>query len=624
MICEPGFSGRRVATLITVIMSWLFGVVVVGGAAPLVNGGFESPVLQPRSALYPESGSTALVGWSIEGGRLTLVRGLVTSPKEGNQFIVFNDGDTPSGVSIKQSITTVPGRRYKITYSVGRTGPGVGDGNVSVVTSVRSQSADVLAQAMVVPTGEGFGPVRELDFIATSGSSTLQFSDSSAATVSIDLLLDAVSVLEFPVILQQPQALVVMTGESATLSVEASGVPMPSYQWLKNGTPIAGATSRTLHFSSAAAATAGSYSVIVANSLGTVVSSSVVVGVTPRVVLPVFTLQPTSQQVLAGSAVVLSAVATGVPAPAIQWLKNGTVIAGATTPSLAIASVSSADAGSYYAIAANDAGAVVSSTAKLTVLPTSVLANLSVRSALAANRTFIVGGVVSGGSKQILVRAAGPALNKFGLTGFSNPRLEIFSGSQIVGFNDNWPSGLATTFSRVGAFAFDVGSEDAAILQALAGAFTVHISGVGAGSVLVEAYDVDSGVARRMTNLSARTWVGSGADILIAGFSVSGSGSKQLLIRAVGPSLTQFGVVGALSDPKIGLYSSSGVLIQENDDWTPSLRRTFDEAGAFSLPSASSDAAILVTVSAGTSYTVQVSGKNTESGEALVEIYEIF
>lgn len=90
--------------------------------------------------------------------------------------------------------------------------------------------------------------------------------------------------------------------------------------------------------------------------------------------------------------------------------------------------------------------------------------------------------------------------------------------------------------------------------------------------------------------------------------SVSVTGNKQLLIRAVGPTLTGYGVTGALADPYLSVLNSSGVQIASNDIWDASLSSTFTQVGAFALPTGSKDAAILVTLNAGASYTVQVSG----------------
>lgn len=254
---------------------------------------------------------------------------------------------------------------------------------------------------------------------------------------------------------------------------------------------------------------------------------------------------------------------------------------------------------------------------------TAALSNLSVRTTLAANQPLIVGAVVSGGAKNILVRAGGPALGKFGLAGMADPQLSLYTtGSAPIATNNDWPAALATTFAAVGAFAFDTGSKDAALVQSLNGAFTAQASGPGPGTILVEAYDVAGGLTPRLVNLSARNRVGTGADILIAGFNISGSGSKSLLVRGVGPGLAPLGVTGTLADPVLRLFNGAGTAIATNDNWDPALAATFAAVGAFPLPAGSRDAAMTVTLSPG-AYSVQVSGATNGTGEAIVEVYEI-
>ena len=98
--------------------------------------------------------------------------------------------------------------------------------------------------------------------------------------------------------------------------------------------------------------------------------------------------------------------------------------------------------------------------------------------------------------------------------------------------------------ASVGAFGFTTGSKDAAFLQRLNAAYSIQARGTGPGVVLVEAYDTGDITAARLVNVSARNRVGTGDDILIAGFNIAGTGLKQLLIRAVGPKLRDFGVEG--------------------------------------------------------------------------------
>jgi hypothetical protein len=155
-------------------------------------------------------------------------------------------------------------------------------------------------------------------------------------------------------------------------------------------------------------------------------------------------------------------------------------------------------------------------------------------------------------------------------------------------------------------------------------AFTVQAKGIGTGTVLVEAYDVTGGTTPRLVNVSARNSVGTGANILIAGFAISGTGTKQLLIRAVGPTLGAFGVTGVLPDPKLEVFNANGVSIGTNDHWPATLAPVMAQVGAFALTPNSRDAALVVTLNAGASYTVQVSGADGGTGEALIEVYEVF
>ena len=339
---------------------------------------------------------------------------------------------------------------------------------------------------------------------------------------------------------------------------------------------------------------------------------------------PAITTQPSSSTVISGGAASFSAVATGTSPFAYQWKKDGSSISGATSSTYTIASTQTTDAGSYTVVVTNSAGSVTSNPIVLTILAPR-LYSLAVRTALAANQILIVGFTMSGGAKNVLLRAAGPTLGAFGVPEtMVDPKLDLYSGSTLITSNDNWggsPS-LAATFTSAGAFAYaSATSLDAALVASIDGGRTAHVYGPAAGAVLVEGYDVGSGDAQRFTSLSARNRVGTGANILIAGFSLSGEGRRNLLIRAVGPTLGVFGVPSVLSDPKLEIYQGS-TKIGENDNWAATLSTTFSSVGAFGLTQGSKDAAITVSLPAG-GYTVQVSGADGGVGEALVEIYEL-
>jgi hypothetical protein len=242
---------------------------------------------------------------------------------------------------------------------------------------------------------------------------------------------------------------------------------------------------------------------------------------------------------------------------------------------------------------------------------------------MASGQILFVGVVMDQGARDVLVRAVGPTLAQFGLGNvMQDPRLELYSGSTLLFSNDDWPASLAPTFASVGAFPLPVGSKDAAFQQSITGPRTIQAKGTGGGVVLVEAYDIGAGNSPRLVNVSARNIAGTGDDILIAGFTISGTGTKKLLVRAVGPTLAAFGVTGTLNDPKLEIFTGAGVKVAENDTWDPALAATFSAVGAFQLVPGSKDAALLTTLPAG-GYTVQVRGADGGTGEALVELYEV-
>ena len=257
----------------------------------------------------------------------------------------------------------------------------------------------------------------------------------------------------------------------------------------------------------------------------------------------------------------------------------------------------------------------------------SYLSNLSVRAPLEAGKTLSLGFVVDGGSKSVLTRVAGPTLSGFGITDFMpDPRLAVQKGSTVVASNDNWSAvAIEATAKALGAFDFAAGSKDAATVATVTGPNTVEITGDVGGVILSEVYDTaGSATGPRLSNVSALSFSGQGAQVLTAGFTVDGPGQARLLIRGVGPELnSRFGVPGVMSDPKITVFSGSNA-IATNDNWDASLASSMTTLGAFPLTTGSADAALLLVVDAGgKGYTVQVSGADGGTGTALIEVYEV-
>ena len=142
-------------------------------------------------------------------------------------------------------------------------------------------------------------------------------------------------------------------------------------------------------------------------------------------------------------------------------------------------------------------------------------------------------------------------------------------------------------------------------------------TGVG----LIEVYDVDVLSTSQVSNISTRGRVQTGNNVMIGGFIVSGaSGSINLVVRVLGPTLTQFGVANALADPTLQLYDGNGTIIASNNNWKDSQQTQIQNSGR--QPPNNLEPAIAVTVSPG-NYTAIVRGNNNTTGVGLVEVYQV-
>jgi len=257
------------------------------------------------------------------------------------------------------------------------------------------------------------------------------------------------------------------------------------------------------------------------------------------------------------------------------------------------------------------------------------LTNLSIRAGLRQGRPLIAGVSVGGiGGRMLVVRGVGPGLRRLlpeGVVAASDTRLTVFDKDRAPEVaNDDWDGGatLREAFAEVGAFSLTHGSRDSAVLHGFVEQRTIHLESGDDGVAMVEVYDTrrTSNLAR-LVNLSARYLVGSGDDVLIAGFTIEGVGAKTLLIRGVGPGLAGR-VDGHLTDGRIAVFDADGRRIAENDDWPANLTSVFAEVGAFGLPAGSKDAALVASLAPGT-YTVHLSGAPGETGEGLIEVYDL-
>lgn len=253
------------------------------------------------------------------------------------------------------------------------------------------------------------------------------------------------------------------------------------------------------------------------------------------------------------------------------------------------------------------------------------LNNISTRAFVGTGDNVLIGGlVVTGtGPKKVLVRALGPTLAQFGVGGaLVNPQLELYQGQTLLGTNDDWMG--AANASEISASGFaPPNPAEAAILASLnPGNYTAIVRGAGttSGVALVEGYDLDSAAGSKLGNISTRGFVQTGENVIIAGLVVSGPENQALLIRALGPTLTQFGVPNALTDPILDLRDGNGNAITTNDNWKTNQQA--DIQATPYPPPIDSEAAILITLAPG-NYTAILSGVGNTTGNALVEIYAL-
>jgi hypothetical protein len=266
------------------------------------------------------------------------------------------------------------------------------------------------------------------------------------------------------------------------------------------------------------------------------------------------------------------------------------------------------------------------------------LNNFSVRARVGTGDAILIPGyAVSGspsGTKRLLIRAIGPGLSPFGVSGvLAHPELTVHAGANIVATNAGWgtaanPTALATAASAVGAFALTPGSADSAVIVDLApGPYTVVVRGAdgSSGIALAEIYEI-SDDARQIVNLSARVQTGGEGGTPMAGFNVGGSVPAKVLIRVAGPALSAYGVAGTLARPELTVFSG-GNMVATNAGWGTSsdpaaIAAAAAAGGAFPLPSGSADAALLLTLAPG-SYTASVGGVGNASGITLLEVYQV-
>jgi cytochrome c peroxidase len=264
-----------------------------------------------------------------------------------------------------------------------------------------------------------------------------------------------------------------------------------------------------------------------------------------------------------------------------------------------------------------------------TAPPASQTVNLSTRLRVLTAEKVGIGGFIITGTvpKRVLVRALGPSLSQFGLSNFlADPTLTLNGPAGFVPIvNDNWKSSQQNEIQATG-LAPGNDLESAIVATLTPGSYTAVVSGMngGTGTGILEIYDLDFTADSKLANISTRAFVGTGDDIVIAGFTVgNATGVDNLIVRGLGPSLTASSLGGVLNDPKLEVRNANGTTLAANDNWFQSPQQTdITESGL--APIFSQESAVSLALGPG-AYTALLSGApiafSNPTGVALVEVY---
>jgi hypothetical protein len=272
------------------------------------------------------------------------------------------------------------------------------------------------------------------------------------------------------------------------------------------------------------------------------------------------------------------------------------------------------------------------------------LANISSRADVGTGDNATIGGFIiqtdaaktsqvrgPGATKHVLIRGIGPSLTAFGIANaLADPVLDLFNAQGTkIDHNDNWmeePDGTnnPTRTAAIQATGLaPTNPNEAALLETLNSnsAYTVILSGKngGTGIGLVEVYDLEATTSTHLHNLSTRAFVSTGDNTLIGGLIVQGDATTRILVRAIGPSLVNYGISNPLPDPVLQLFDANANLIESNDDWGSSPEASAITASGLA-PTNSKESAILFAPAPGP-YTAIVHDKNGVNGVGLVEAY---
>jgi hypothetical protein len=253
--------------------------------------------------------------------------------------------------------------------------------------------------------------------------------------------------------------------------------------------------------------------------------------------------------------------------------------------------------------------------------------NLSTRMRVQTGDNAGIGGFIIDGTapKHVLLRAIGPSI-----TGISNvladPVLELHGpGTFATVNNDNWRDNPVQEAAILATGIAPTNNLESAIDATLnPGSYTAVVRGKNntSGLALIEAYDLSQAVLAKLANISTRAFVGTGDDIVIAGFILGNhTGDDRIVARGIGPSLAAFGVPNVLANPTLELRDNNGALLIANNDWQDDPAQAAELTAAGLAPTNALESGIAATLPPGT-YTALLAGMNNGTGNGVVEVYD--